>query len=202
MTCSSQKVTLALLSGGDVNKLQLDAVESEAENVTSDESESEDEQQEGKEIHQQTQASQVTASVSAQDTDHTQTSSAPASDDSIPRQPDVIDDVTVVRDDDTSSQAYEPLVSEQPPAKEPAAADEQTVAIDSSESTASSDSEGYTHLQVERETSAPAYESLQGECLSKKFKLKSFKSNFNEAFEFLSGRSATFTGSTTITGMI
>ena len=97
-----------------------------------------------------------------------QTSSAAASDDSVAPQPDAVHDVTVVnRDADTSSQAYEPLVSEQPPAREPAAAEQPDV-IDRSESTDSSDSEGYTHLQVERETSAPAYESLQGEGRSKK----------------------------------
>ena len=187
-------MTLTLLNGDDVSKLKMEEAESEGEDVTSDESEVEEDgdvtsDARAQEVHEAVKTTQLvehktspphspTASAPPKDTDRFQSPVAvhelppamPLFDNDVPANDvtsdvtaDVVDDVTAddVADDvlrqmsSTSSHAYESLVKEEVASKpeddgRDVTNSEEEVKV-RSDTSYSSDSEGYTHLQVARE---------------------------------------------------
>lgn len=142
----------------------MDPAESEVEEVTSEsESEAEDEPEAMKsetkvadtiKLNQETAAS---SNAPAENTDRFQTppTAVENASSSAVEQTDRTGDKVNNPVEDSSSHAYEPLVSSDAPAQEPAADEAATKAR--SDSTRTSDSDGYTHLQhVTQETTSDA----------------------------------------------
>ena len=187
-------MTLTLLNGDDVSKLKMEEAESEGEDVTSDESEAEEDgdvtsDARAQEVHEAVKMTppeehktsppySPTASAPPKDTDRFQSPVAvhklppampqfdndvSANDVTSDVSADVADDVTAddAADDvlrqvsSTSSHAYETLMKEEVASKpeedgRDVTNSEEEVKV-RSDTSYSSDSEGYTHLQVARE---------------------------------------------------
>ena len=182
-------MTLTLLNGDDVSKLKMEEAESEGEDVTSDESEAEEDgdvtsDARAQEVHEAVKTTppeehktsppySPTASAPPKDTDRFQSPvvvhklppTMPQFDNDVPANDvtsNVADDVTTDVADDilrqmssTSSHTYETLVKEEVASKPEEDRRDVTIAEEEvkarSDTSYSSDSEGYTHLQVARD---------------------------------------------------